>query len=152
VVEDASARQRAPQLSGKTLEGKDLDIAKEHKGKVVVLNIWASWCPPCRSEAKNLVTVANDYQDKGVQFVGINTRDTDPAPALRFEKEFEVPYPSLYDTGSELLLGFPKGSLNRQALPSTVFLDRDGRIAARAIKALTEDELRKTLDPLVAEK
>ncbi|MGW1075557.1 TlpA family protein disulfide reductase [Streptomyces sp. NPDC002537] len=152
VVNDKGARQNAPDLSGKTLEGKELDVAKDYKGKVVVLNVWGSWCSPCRGEAKNLVTVANDYKDKGVQFVGINTRDTDPAPALRFEKEFEVPYPSLYDSGGQLLLRFPKGSLSPQSIPSTVFIDRDGRIAARAMKALTEDELRKTLDPLVAEK
>ncbi|GAA0342181.1 TlpA disulfide reductase family protein [Streptomyces olivoreticuli] len=152
VVNDKSARQNAPDLSGKTLEGKELDVAKDYKGKVVVLNVWGSWCSPCRGEAKNLVTVANDYKDKGVQFVGINTRDTDPAPALRFEKEFEVPYPSLYDSGGQLLLRFPKGSLSPQSIPSTVFVDRNGKIAARAIKALTEDELRKTLDPLVAEK
>ncbi|MEU2873979.1 TlpA disulfide reductase family protein [Streptomyces olivoreticuli] len=152
VVNDKGARQNAPDLSGKTLEGKELDVAKDYKGKVVVLNVWGSWCSPCRGEAKNLVTVANDYKDKGVQFVGINTRDTDPAPALRFEKEFEVPYPSLYDSGGQLLLRFPKGSLSPQSIPSTVFVDRNGKIAARAIKALTEDELRKTLDPLVAEK
>ncbi|MCC3769346.1 TlpA disulfide reductase family protein [Streptomyces sp. UNOC14_S4] len=152
VVKDASARQDAPELSGKTLEGKELDVAQEYKGKIVVLNVWGSWCAPCRGEAKNLVTVANDYKDKGVQFVGINTRDTDPAPALRFEKEFEVPYPSLYDSGGQLLLRFPKGSLSPQAIPSTVFVDKNGKIAARAMKALTEDELRKTLDPLVAEK
>ncbi|RLU79460.1 redoxin domain-containing protein [Streptomyces griseocarneus] len=152
VVKDASARQDAPQLSGKTLEGKELDVAKDYKGKVVVLNVWGSWCAPCRGEAKNLVTVANDYKDKGVQFVGINTRDPDPVPALRFEQEFEVPYPSLHDSGGQLLLRFPKGSLSPQAIPSTVFLDRNGKIAARALKALTEDELRKTLDPLVAEK
>ncbi|MFC5721011.1 TlpA family protein disulfide reductase [Streptomyces gamaensis] len=152
MVKDASARQDVPGLSGKTLEGKELDVAKEYKGKIVVLNVWSSWCPPCRAEAKNLVTVANDYKGKGVQFVGINTRDPDPAPAVRFEKEYEVPYPSFYDSDGRLLLRFPKGSLNPQSLPSTVFVDRNGKIAARAIKALTEDELRKTLDRLVAEK
>ncbi|MEU4212802.1 TlpA disulfide reductase family protein [Streptomyces sp. NPDC026206] len=152
VVKDKAGRQSAPDLSGKSLDGKDLDVAKDHKGKIVVLNVWGSWCAPCRAEAKNLVAVANDYKAKGVEFVGLNTRDPDPAPALAFEKEFKVPYPSLYDSSGKLLLRFPKGSLNPQAIPSTVFIDRDGRIAARAIKPLGEDELREALDPLVAEK
>ncbi|AZQ72281.1 MULTISPECIES: TlpA family protein disulfide reductase [Streptomyces] len=152
VVKDRASRQSAPDLSGKTLDGKDLDVAKDHKGKIVVLNVWGSWCSPCRAEAKYLVQAANAYKDKGVEFVGLDTRDPDPAPALAFEKEFKVPYPSLYDSAGKLLLRFPKGSLNPQSIPSTVFIDRDGKIAARAIKALGEDELRDTLDPLVAEK
>ncbi|MEV4742763.1 TlpA disulfide reductase family protein [Streptomyces sp. NPDC049555] len=152
VVKERSGRQAAPELSGRTLDDKDLDVAKEYKGKIVVLNVWGSWCAPCRAEAKNLVAVANDFKDKGVQFVGLDTRDPDPAPAIAFEKEFKVPYPSLYDSSGKLLLRFPKGSLNPQSIPSTVFIDRDGKIAARAMKALSEDELRQTLAPLVAEK
>ncbi len=152
VVKDRGARQAAPDLSGTTLDGKALDVAEEYKGKVVVLNVWGSWCAPCRAEAKYLVAAANDYKDKGVQFVGLDTRDPDPAPALAFEKEFKVPYPSLHDSSGQLLLRFPKGSLNPQSIPSTVFIDRDGKIAARAVKALSDEELRKTLDPLVAEK
>ncbi len=152
VAKDRAGRRDAPELSGKTIDGKQLDVAQEYKGKIVVLNVWGSWCSPCRAEAKNLVTVANDYKDKGVEFVGLDTRDPDPAPAQAFEKEFKVPYPSLYDSSGKLLLRFPKGSLNPQSIPSTVFIDRDGKIAARAMKALSEEELRKTLDPLVAEK
>jgi thiol-disulfide isomerase/thioredoxin len=152
VVKNASDRGSAPELSGTSLEGKNLDVARDYKGKVVVLNIWGSWCSPCRGEAPNLVKVANDYKDKGVQFVGINTRDANTAPALRFEHDFQVPYPSLYDPTGKLMLRFPKGSLNPQAIPTTIFIDRHGKIAARALKALTEDELRQTLQPLVAEK
>ncbi|MFI9720240.1 TlpA family protein disulfide reductase [Streptomyces sp. NPDC052396] len=152
VVKDKDARKDAPDLSGKTVDDKDLDVAKEYKGKILVVNVWGSWCSPCRGEARSLVKVANDYKDKGVQFVGINTRDPNPAPARAFEKEFEVPYPSLYDSAGKLILRFPEGSLNPQAIPSTIFIDRNGRIAGRALKPLAEDDLRKALDPLVAEK
>ncbi|MET7766329.1 TlpA disulfide reductase family protein [Streptomyces sp. NPDC005355] len=144
-------RQDAPGLSGKTLEGKPLDVA-DYKGKIVVLNVWGSWCAPCRAEAPNLAKVAKDTKAKGVQFIGINTRDSNRAPALRFEKDFGVGYPSLYDPIGKLMLRFPKGSLNPQAIPSTIVLDRDGKIAARALAPLSEESLRKMLDPLIAEK
>lgn len=144
-------RQEAPELSGKTLEGKPLDVA-DYKGKIVVLNVWGSWCAPCRAEAPNLAKVAKDTKAKGVQFIGINTRDSNRAPALRFEKSFKVDYPSLYDPIGKLMLRFPKGSLNPQAIPSTIVLDRDGKIAARALTPLSEEKMRKMVDPLIAEK
>ncbi|WP_338697558.1 TlpA disulfide reductase family protein [Streptomyces sp. Q6] len=144
-------RQPAPDLAGTDLEGKSIDLA-DYKGKVVVLNVWGSWCSPCRAEAPNLVKVANATKDKGVQFVGINTRDTKTSPAREFEKDFGVAYPSFYDPSGKLLLRFKKGTLNPQAIPSTIVIDRDGKIAARALKALSEKSLRSMLDPVVAEK
>ncbi|KNB50011.1 TlpA family protein disulfide reductase [Streptomyces caatingaensis] len=152
VVKARSARQEAPELSGKTLQGEQLNATEKFKGKVIVFNVWGSWCPPCRAEAKGFGKVAREYKAKGVEFVGLNTRDPNPAPAKAFERENDVPYPSLFDSAGNLILRFPKGSLNPQAIPSTVFIDREGKIAARAIKPMSEDELRETLDPLVAEK
>ncbi|MFF8591550.1 TlpA family protein disulfide reductase [Streptomyces sp. NPDC015220] len=144
-------RKPAPDLSGKTIDGKRLDIAS-YKGKVVVLNVWGSWCSPCRAEAPNLVKVAEDNAGKGVQFVGINTRDTSTQPAIQFEKHYGVPYPSLYDPTGKLMLRFKKGTLNPQLIPTTIIVDRDGNIAARALQGLSEEKLRKMLDPVVAEK
>ncbi|MEU7055014.1 TlpA disulfide reductase family protein [Streptomyces sp. NPDC046197] len=144
-------RKPAPDLSGKTVDGKQVDVAG-FKGKVVVLNVWGSWCAPCRAEAPNLVKVAKDSAAKGVQFVGINTRDTSTQPAVAFEKQYGVPYPSLYDPTGKLLLRFKAGTLNPQAIPTTIVIDRDGNIAARALQALSEDKLREMLDPVAAEK
>lgn len=144
-------RVAAPELSGETLEGEQLDVA-DYKGKVVVLNVWGSWCNPCRAEAKYFAKVAEDYADKGVQFVGINTRDGSTTAALAFEKDFGIPYPSLYDPTGKLMLRFEKGTLNPQAIPSTLVLDRDGRVAARSLTALDETRLLKMLEPVVAEK
>ncbi len=144
-------RTAAPDLSGKTVDGKQVDIA-DYKGKVVVVNVWGSWCAPCRAEAPNLVTVAKDTAAKGVQFVGINTRDTNTQSAVAFEKDFGVTYPSLYDPTGKLMLRFKKGTLNPQLIPSTLIIDRDGKIAARALQALSEDKLRQMLDPVLAEK
>jgi thiol-disulfide isomerase/thioredoxin len=144
-------RQAAPDLSGKTIDGKTLDTA-DSKGKILVVNVWGSWCSPCRAEADNLVQVAKATADKDVQFVGLNTRDTSTEPAVAFEKKYAVPYPSLYDPTGKLMLRFKKGTLNPQAIPSTIVIDRDGKIAARALQALSEDKLREMLDPVIAEK
>jgi thiol-disulfide isomerase/thioredoxin len=144
-------RKPAPDLSGRTIDGKQLDVAS-YKGKVVVLNVWGSWCSPCRAEAPNLVKVAKETAGKGVQFIGINTRDTSTQPAIAFEKQYGVPYPSLYDPTGKLMLRFKKGTLNPQLIPTTIIVDRDGKIAARALQALSEDKLREMLDPVIAEK
>jgi peroxiredoxin len=145
------SRAAAPDLSGKTVDGKQLDVA-DYKGKVVVLNVWGSWCPPCRAEAPNFVKVAKDTSAQGVQFVGINTRDSSTSPAKAFEKEQGITYPSLYDPTGRLMLRFKKGTLNPQLIPSTLIIDRDGKVAARSMQALSEEKLREMLDPILAEK
>ncbi|MEO3978560.1 TlpA disulfide reductase family protein [Streptomyces sp. CAU 1734] len=148
----AGERKATGEIAGETLEGEPLDVA-DLKGKVVVLNVWGSWCGPCRLEAPHFVKVANDLKPQGVEFVGINARDPNKTPAIEFEKDYKVPYPSIYDPASKLLLsGFPRGTLNPQTIPSTVVLDREGKIAARSLKALNEKDLRKMITPLIAEK
>ncbi|GAA2505414.1 TlpA disulfide reductase family protein [Streptomyces longisporus] len=144
-------RAAAPDLSGKTVNGGQLDVAS-FKGKVVVLNVWGSWCAPCRAEAPNFEKVYQDLRSKGVQFVGINTRDTSTQNAVAFEKQQGITYQSLYDPTGKLMLRFKRGTLNPQAVPSTLVLDREGRIAARSLAALSEDKLRKMIAPVLAEK
>ncbi|MFI8170178.1 TlpA family protein disulfide reductase [Streptomyces sp. NPDC085931] len=148
---DKGERADAPDLSGKTVDGKQLDV-DDYKGKVVVVNVWGSWCPPCRAEAPGFQKVSEDLKDQGVQFVGINTRDTSTGPALAFEKAYKVTYPSLYDPTGKLMLRFERGTLNPQAIPSTLVLDREGKIAARSLQALSEEKLRKMIAPVLAEK
>ncbi|MFV0128411.1 TlpA family protein disulfide reductase [Streptomyces sp. HMX112] len=148
----AKGERRAPgKLAGETLAGGRLDVA-DLRGKVVVMNIWGSWCTPCRAEAKHFAKVSKEYKAKGVEFVGINVRDSNKQTAVNFEKDFGIEYPSLYDPISKLILnGFPKGTLNPQGIPSTIVLDRDGKIAARALTALNEERLRSLIAPLAAE-
>jgi thiol-disulfide isomerase/thioredoxin len=147
----ASERSAPGEVAGRTIDGEPLSLA-DYEGQVVVVNVWGSWCAPCRAEAPNLAEVAKDTEDKGVRFVGINTRDLDRANAKAFERNFGIEYPSFYDPSGKLILRFPKGSLSPQAIPSTLILDRDGKIAVRALKELGEKELRHALDPLTAEK
>ncbi|MEU6380095.1 TlpA disulfide reductase family protein [Streptomyces sp. NPDC046909] len=144
-------RDAAPDLSGKTIDGKQLAVSS-FKGKIVVLNVWGSWCNPCRAEAPNLEKVYKDLKSQGVQFVGINVADPQVNNARAFEKDFGVTFPSLYDPSSKLMLRFKKGTLNPQAIPSTLVLDRDGKIAARSLAGLSEEKLRSMIAPVLAEK
>ncbi|MEU9079230.1 TlpA family protein disulfide reductase [Kitasatospora sp. NPDC004745] len=147
---EAGHRQEAPDISGETLDGAQVKLS-DYRGKVVVLNVWGSWCGPCRGEADDLQRVSEKYKDQGVQFLGVNTRDTEKANAVRFEQEKGVTYPSIFDPAGTQLLKFPKGSLNPQSIPTTLIVDRDGKLAARAVGGTVEDALESILQPVVAE-
>jgi thiol-disulfide isomerase/thioredoxin len=135
---DPADRKPAPELTGTTLDGKTWTLS-DHKDKVVVLNVWGSWCPPCRKEAPDLVAAAKEL-GPSVQFIGLNTRDLDPAPAKKFVQEFGVPYPSIYDKDGKALLRF-KGQISPKAIPTTLVIDQDGKVAGRVIGEVTKQTL-----------
>ncbi|MEY4337214.1 MAG: hypothetical protein RL680_109 [Actinomycetota bacterium] len=135
-------RVEAPALSGMTLSGTNYRYSV---GKVAVVNVWASWCSPCRAEAPTLVALANKYRD--VAFIGILTRDN-PATAEAFQRRFSLPYPTLID--DSLLIGF-KGSLPANAIPSTVVIDKAGRVAARISGAVTVASLTDLIERVSGE-
>lgn len=125
-------RKEPVELAGTTLTGERLDLATL-RGKPVVLNIWGSWCGPCRKEAPDLQAAATELADEAA-FVGIATRD-DQASALAYERSFKVTYPSLFDRG-DLLLAL-RGAVSAQSPPVTLVLDAQGRIAARFVGPVT---------------
>ena len=127
-------REPAPELLGELLGGGAYSLAEERGDDVVVVNVWGSWCAPCRAEADALQAVYEEVQDDGVQFLGINTRDTEEA-ALTFAADKGITYPSLVDDGA-LQAGFSR-SLPVAAIPTTYVLDRSGRVAARVVDDIT---------------
>jgi thiol-disulfide isomerase/thioredoxin len=127
-------REPAPKVSGETLDGKTWSLA-DQAGKVVVLNVWGSWCSPCRKEAPDLVE-ASRRLGAGTVFAGLNTRDLDPAPARKFVREFGIRYPSIFDPSGRQLLGF-RGQISPQSIPSTLVIDAQGNVAARILGAVT---------------
>lgn len=147
-VIDPADRVAAPEVSGTTLTGKSLALA-DFAGDVVVVNVWGSWCAPCRAEAPSLQQVYADTKDQGVRFLGLNTRDQ-TAAALAFEDRFGITYPSLVDENGELQLAF-RDSLPPNAIPSTLVIDRGGDIAARIVGPTTYSQLSELVDDVVAE-
>lgn len=143
VVIDPADRVAAPDLTGATLDGADYSLADD-EGEIVVMNVWASWCAPCRAEAPELQQVWTDVEADGVQFIGLNTRDSTLA-AQRFVETMGLTFPSVQDTDGRLQLLFAD-SLPPQAIPSTLVIDREGKVAARMLGKVSAATLRGVID------
>jgi thiol-disulfide isomerase/thioredoxin len=142
---DPADREEPGEVAGETLDGDQVSLA-DYAGKVVVVNVWGSWCGPCRKEAPMLAEASRDLAKDDVVFLGINTRDQSQAAAQAFVRRFDIPYPSLYDPDGRTLLSF-RDSLAMSSIPSTVVVDAEGRAAGRVLGELS----RGTLDGLVEE-
>lgn len=137
-------RVAMPELSGLDLDGNEISTA-DFEGKVLVINLWGSWCPPCREEAPVLREVSENLADDNVQFLGILTKDK-PASANAFNKKAGITYPSIVDEDGRLQLAFAN-SMPSQAIPTTWVIDRNGKVAARII----DDQLSvNTLTDIIA--
>ena len=147
-VVPAAERKSPVTLAGTTIDGKPLDLA-DYRGKVVVVNVWGSWCDPCQREAAGLQAAWAARQAKPVQFVGIDIRDQ-PAAARAFQRKKGVTYPSIDGSDGSALLAF-RGSLPPSAIPSTLVLDARGRVAARVLGPVTERTLTGLVDDTLAE-
>jgi peroxiredoxin len=141
-------RGAAISLTGTDFEGAPVDVAAWH-GDVVVLNAWYAGCPPCRAEAPGLVKVATDFAHAGVHLLGINGVD-DAGTAQAFQRTFSVPYPSIADTGARAVAAL-QGLVPVQAVPTTVLLDREGRVAARVLGEVDPSTLTALIKDLLAE-
>jgi thiol-disulfide isomerase/thioredoxin len=130
-----------PAISGPTLTGSTLDL-QSLSGSVVVLNVWASWCAECRSESPALAQLASDPRLSKVRFVGLDEQDQ-PAAARAFATSAGTTYPHLVDRDGSMLARIPLVPVT--AIPSTLVIDQDGRVAARVIGALDAAALRKEL-------
>jgi peroxiredoxin len=146
---DPAQRDRPGEVSGETLDGDPVSLA-DFAGRTVVVNVWGAWCPPCRAEATDLADASRQLEDQDVAFLGINSRDPSPAAAQAFVRRFDVPYPSIYDPSGKALLGF-RGTLPPNAIPSTVVIDAQGRIAARVLGPVSKSTLIGLVEDVHAE-
>ncbi len=139
---DTRDRKEGPTFSGLTLDGENFELPH---GGIVVINVWASWCAPCRAEVPTLIALSQRYPE--VQFMGILTRDN-LANAEVFAKQLAVPYPNFIDDA--LILGF-RDSLPANAIPTTLVIDKSGKVAARVSGPVSVAGLSELIDRLNAE-
>ena len=137
-----SDRIDAPAMAGMTLTGTNYTYSI---GRVTVVNVWASWCSPCRSEIPTLIDLSKKYTQ--VTFLGVLTRDMPPA-AEAFARRFAIPYPTLID--DSILLGF-RDSLPANAIPSTAVIDKNGKVAGRILGEVTVASLSKLIERVSSE-
>ncbi|MFE3291091.1 TlpA family protein disulfide reductase [Rhodococcus sp. NPDC059234] len=145
-----SERGTLGQMSGPdvTVDGKTTALS-DFDGKVVVVNLWGQWCGPCRGEADDLETVYDNTKDLGVEFLGINVKDSKQA-AQDFIVNHKVGYPSIYDPSMRTLTALG-GSFPTSVIPSTLVLDREHRVAAVFLKALLAEDLQPVVERVARE-
>lgn len=142
---EESERGESVDLAGESMQGDGVDIA-DWRGDVVVLNFWYAECPPCRKEAPDLGELSKEFEGQA-HFLGVN-HINEPETAIAFERRFELPYPSLYDQDAAGVAALQE-YVALQAMPTTVVIDGEGRVAARilgladksTLKALITDTL-----------
>jgi len=145
-----SDREAGVAWNGVTENGSVLSSANL-SGIVTVMNFWYAGCAPCRAEAKDLESLYKEFLPNKVQFVGVNVRDT-AGTALAFDKKFGMTYPSVLDnTSGSVVLAFT-GVVSPQAVPTTLVVDRKGRVAARILGRLERGTLKAMIQKVVSEK
>lgn len=145
-----SQRGEAIEFSGETTDGGTFDSA-DVLGDVTVVNFWYAGCAPCRVEAPILDDVSQQFGGNDVTFVGVNVRDQ-PGTAASFEEAYGVTYPSILDVESGTAQLAFAGPVPPAAVPTTIVLDQEGRVAARVLGQLTEASiLESIIDGLLAE-
>ncbi len=135
-------------LSGTDGDGAAQDVA-EWRGDVVLINTWYAACPPCRAEAPDLVALSDEYADRGLHVLGVNSTDA-AGTAAAFTREFGITYPSILDTDGSAIAAL-QGVVPVNAVPTSVFLDREGRVAARILGRIDPSTTRTIVEDLLAE-
>ncbi len=134
----------APDFTLNTFTGETITLS-ELRGQVVIINFWASWCPPCRDEAPYLEQTWRKYKDKGVVFIGVDYVDAEPN-ALAYIEEFDITYPNGPDIGEKIADAF-----RIKGVPETFYIDKTGQVRGVHIGPLVPPILDNEIDALLAE-
>jgi thiol-disulfide isomerase/thioredoxin len=137
----------APFFTSTDLEGKAFDL-NTYKGKVLVLNFWATWCGPCRREIPDFIQLQDEYGAGGLQIVGIALDEQGASIVKPFADKFKINYPVVVDAKSEVAAMY--GQMN--AIPVTIVVDRTGKIRSRQVGMRTKAQIEAIVVPLLKEK
>jgi peroxiredoxin len=141
-------RKPVPAVTGTTITGSPINLASYRGSDVLVLNFWGSWCPPCRAEAPMLAATAASYAGRGVHFLGVDEQDN-PDSARAFASSYGIQYPSINDAGGQVTLDF-EGVTPISATPTTLVIDRSGKVAEVILGQASYSELSTILNRLTA--
>jgi DsbE subfamily thiol:disulfide oxidoreductase len=145
VASPVSEDRPAPDFEIQTLDGNGQLSVTAFRGKVVVLNLWASWCVPCRTEAQALESVWREFAGRGVQVIGVDHADT-RGDARAFQREFGLSYPMAFD---------PKGSVaaayGALGIPTTYVISAHGRITYRFLGRATTRDLSRIVEQVLTQ-
>jgi peroxiredoxin len=147
VIEAAKRKQAGP-VAGALLAGGNYRLSDD-RGKVVVLNFFASWCPPCQTETPQFDSIYRERKSAGVQFIGMDVKDPSQSAAQSWLKDKGITFPVVYDEAAKSAIQL--GDVPMAALPSTVVIDKQGRVAAVYVGSVLPADLTPALDALTHE-
>ncbi len=136
---------KAPEFTLKELRGTMISLST-YKGKIIFLNFWATWCPPCRAEIPGFIEIFNEYKEKGLQIIGVSVDEISPEKVLEFVNEYRVNYPVVMGT-PELYSSYKPG----RAIPVTFIIDKEGMIRHKHIGYMDKDTLKNYFNQLNSE-
>ena len=144
------SRPASASWSGVTESGEQIS-SDQLKGVITVMNFWYAGCAPCRIEMPELIELQDEFLSEGVQFVGVNVRDS-AETSLAFARKINMNFPSVMDakTGS-VVLGFT-GVVTPQAVPTTLVIDAEGNVSARVLGRIDMGILRALIKTTIKEK
>lgn len=143
-VRPVAARKAMPDFTLHDLSGQSWQLSA-HRGDVVLVNFWATWCPPCREETPGLIRVARRYAPQGLSVAGISMDEGGAAPVRQFVREYGISYPVMMPDSNFLLAN------EVESLPTTLLIDRQGRLAKTYVGGVPEREFRSDVEALLSE-
>ncbi|HXG91423.1 MAG TPA: redoxin domain-containing protein [Blastocatellia bacterium] len=138
-----TARTTAPGFALKDLSGKEVRLS-DYKGKVVIVNFWATWCGPCRAEIPSFVRLRNQYYDQGLEIIGISLDEDGPGAVAGFVKQLKINYPIVMGTMETVEAYGPM-----DAIPTTFIIDRQGQVRSRHLGMMSFSEIEDAIKGLL---